>query len=176
MSSYLVSYLYMNEEAKNLVFPGPIVLFRGARKLSSYLVRIKFYPLHHKIGSKNVLKIVVKFVIMWLILTHLLVMWLKNLLKLKLNCDDRYIIYLLTCKQCQKKYTGETTDDIKYRWNNCKSKSWKFDRKESCMEEYLYINFISPDQRSFLNDVSVTLITKQMDQTLRKGKTTGWRH
>ena len=64
LSSYLVSYLYMNEEAKNLVFPGPIVLFRGARKLSSYLVRNKFYPLHHKIGSKNVLKIVVKFVIM----------------------------------------------------------------------------------------------------------------
>ena len=64
LSSYLVSYLYMNEEAKNLVFPGSIVLFRGARKLSSYLVRIKFYPLHHKIGSKNVLKIVVKFVIM----------------------------------------------------------------------------------------------------------------
>ena len=41
------------------------------------------------------------------------------------------------------------------------------------MQEHLYINFISPDQRSFLNDVSVTLITKQMDQTLRKGKTTG---
>ena len=27
-----------------------------------------------------------------------------------LNCDDRYIIYLLTCKQCL--YTGETTESI----------------------------------------------------------------
>ena len=27
-----------------------------------------------------------------------------------LNCDDRYIIDLLTCKQCL--YTGETTESI----------------------------------------------------------------
>ena len=33
-----------------------MVSFRGARKLSSYLVRDKLYPLHHKIGSKKYAK------------------------------------------------------------------------------------------------------------------------
>ena len=33
--------LYMNEEVKNLFLPEPMVSFRGARKLSSYIVRAK---------------------------------------------------------------------------------------------------------------------------------------
>ena len=78
----------------------------------------------------------------------------------QLNCDDRCIIYLLTCKQCQKQYTGETTDDFRYRRDNYKSNSRKFDRKESCMQEHLYRHFSSPGHRGFLNDVSVTLIDK----------------
>ena len=43
----------MNEEVKNLFLPGPMVSFRGARKLSSYLVRAKSYPLHRQVGSKK---------------------------------------------------------------------------------------------------------------------------
>ena len=33
-----------------------MVSFRGAHKLSSYLVRAKLYPLHCKVGSKNCAK------------------------------------------------------------------------------------------------------------------------
>ena len=43
----------MNEEVKNLFHPGPMVSFKSARKLSSYLVRAKLYPFHHKVGSKK---------------------------------------------------------------------------------------------------------------------------
>ena len=78
----------------------------------------------------------------------------------QLNYDDRCVICLLTCKQCQKQYTGETTDDFRYRWDNYKSNSRKFDRKESCMQENLYRHFSSPGHTEFLNDVSVTLIHK----------------
>ena len=46
----------MNEEVKNLFLPEPMVSFRGARKLSSYLVRDKLYPLHRKIESKKCAK------------------------------------------------------------------------------------------------------------------------
>ena len=91
----------------------------------------------------------------------------------QLNRDDRFIIYLLTCEQCQKQYTGETTDDFRYRWNNYKSNSRKFDRKEPYMQEHLFRHFNSLGHRGFLNDVSVTSIDKTMDQTLRNGKTTG---
>ena len=40
------------------------------------------------------------------------------------------------------------------------SKSRKFDRKESYMQEHLDGHFISPGHRGFLNDVWVTLIDK----------------
>ena len=43
--------LYMNEEVNNLFLPGPMVSFRGARKLSSYLVKAKLYSLLRKVGS-----------------------------------------------------------------------------------------------------------------------------
>ena len=46
----------MNEEVKNLLLPGPMVLFRGARKLSSYFVRDKLYSLQRKVGSKKCAK------------------------------------------------------------------------------------------------------------------------
>ena len=36
----------------------------------------------------------------------------------KLNCDDKCLIYFLTCKQCLKQYIGETTDAFCKRWKN----------------------------------------------------------
>ena len=46
----------MNEEVNNLLIPGPMVSFRGAHKLSSYLVRAKLYPFHRKVGPKKCVK------------------------------------------------------------------------------------------------------------------------
>ena len=36
--------LYMSREAKAVFSPGPMVSFRCARRISSYLVRAKLYP------------------------------------------------------------------------------------------------------------------------------------
>ena len=41
----------MNEDVKNVFTPPPMISFRSARKLSSYLVRAKLYPLERTIGS-----------------------------------------------------------------------------------------------------------------------------
>ena len=78
----------------------------------------------------------------------------------QLNCDDRCIIYLLTCNQCQKQYIGKTTDDFRYRSKNYKCHSRKRDRKESFMQEHLCKHFSSQDHTEFFNDVSVILIDK----------------
>ena len=51
-------------------------------------------------------------------------------------------------------------DDFRYRWNNYKSNSTKFDRKEFCMQEHLHRHFSSPGHSGILNNVSVTLIDK----------------
>ena len=37
------------------------------------------------------------------------------------DCNDKYLIYLLSCKSCDKQYVGNTTDHFRSRWNNCKS-------------------------------------------------------
>ena len=46
-----LNWLYAGNEVKNLFSPGHMVSFRGARKLSSYFVRAKVYPLEHKVRS-----------------------------------------------------------------------------------------------------------------------------
>ena len=77
-----------------------------------------------------------------------------------LSCDDKCIIYLVTCKQCNKQYTGETTDLFRNRWNNYKDNARKFDRKESCMQEHLYKHFQADGHKGSLNESSVTFIDK----------------
>ena len=43
--------LNINEEFRKTFSPGPMVSFRSARKLSSYLVRAKLYPLQKEVDS-----------------------------------------------------------------------------------------------------------------------------
>ena len=50
-----------------------------------------------------------------------------------LNYYDKSLIYLVTCKRCNKQYTDETTDQFRNRWNKYKDNARKFDRKDSCM-------------------------------------------
>ena len=46
-----LSILYMDKKAKKLFTPRPMVLFRSACKLNSYLFRAKLYPSERTIGS-----------------------------------------------------------------------------------------------------------------------------
>ena len=41
----------MNEDVKSVFTPAPMISFRSARKLSSYLVRAKLYPLERTVSS-----------------------------------------------------------------------------------------------------------------------------
>ena len=78
----------------------------------------------------------------------------------KLNCDDKCLIYLLTCKQCRKQYVGETADAFHIKWNNYKNNSRKVLRGESCMQQHLFEHFQSPEHTDFIEDVCITLIDK----------------
>ena len=46
-----LNLLYMNNEVKKVFAPKPMVSFRSARKMSSYLVRAKLYPEERTKGS-----------------------------------------------------------------------------------------------------------------------------
>ena len=45
----------MDQEVKRTFTPQPIISYRSARKLSSYLVRAKLHPVERKVGSCNVM-------------------------------------------------------------------------------------------------------------------------
>ena len=45
--------LYMNQEVKNVFTVGPILPFRSAMKISSYLVSAKLCPLERTVSFKN---------------------------------------------------------------------------------------------------------------------------
>ena len=154
--------LYMSPEAKRVFTPAPMVSFRSARKLSSYLVRAKLYPIERVVGSKKCNKVgceVCKNVSETDTFTSTVT---NETFKInhKLTCDDKCLVYLLNCNVCQKQYTGQTTNAFRYRWNNYKSNDKKFQRGEQCMQDHLFRHFYSEGHDGFIGNVSISFIDK----------------
>ena len=167
----------MNDEVKKTFTPSPMISFRSSHKISSYIVRAKLYPLESTVGSSKCGKkrCEVCDVISETDTFSSTVTGESFKINHKFNCNDKCLVYLATCKICNKQYTGQTTDSFRSRWNNYKSKSRKFDRNEKCMQEYLYSHFASEGHNGFLEDVSIALIDKTdgSDPTKRE---TFWMH
>ena len=92
--------LYADEEAKKVFSPAPFVSFRSTRNLKSYLLRSKNYPLERKVGSE---KCKSKRCLVCLNVSETDVFQsfqTKEQYKInhQLNCNDKCLIYLLSCK------------------------------------------------------------------------------
>ena len=98
--------LYTDQEAQRVFTPGPMITFRSARKLSSYLVRAKLYPLERTAGSckcygkrcevcENVTET-----------STFTSTATQNTYKInhQFNCSEKCLVYLLTCNKCFKQY------------------------------------------------------------------------
>ena len=83
------------------------------------------------------------------------------------------MIYLLSCKCCVKQYAAETTDSLRYRWNNYKDNDKKHSCKDSCMQEHLFKHFNSLRHNGFINNVSITRIDRPTVKTLNRKKISG---
>ena len=77
-----------------------------------------------------------------------------------LNCNDKCLIYLLSCKICGLQYVGSTTDPFRYRWNNYKDNNRKAERGVEHMQADLFEHFASHGHSGFLEDCTITLIDK----------------
>ena len=96
--------LYLDENAKEVFVPGPMVTFCRSRKLSSYLVRATLYPLERVTGSR---KCRGKRCALCLNVNETSTFTSSEThetLKInhKFDCNSKCLIYLLTCKQCSK--------------------------------------------------------------------------
>ena len=152
----------MDEEVKIVFTAKPMVSFRSARKLSSYLVRAKLYPLKRKVGSfeckgkrcqtglnenetdsfgSSVTKEEYK-------INHCF------------DCNEKCLIYLLTCKVYLKQYVGQTVEEFRLRSNNYKSNNRKHQRLGPYMQVHLFEHFNDKGHHGFLEDISITFIDK----------------
>ena len=105
----------MNKDVKNAFTPAPMISFRSARKLSSYLVRAKLYPLERTVGSvqckgkrcqtcHNVKETE----------TFTSTTTGKTFkINHKLNCNDKCLVYLLICNVCLKQYVGQIVEEFR---------------------------------------------------------------
>lgn len=123
-----------------------MVSFRNARKLSSYLVLTKLYPFESKIGRYEACNNVT-----YATIISSAVNGDTFKINTSLNCDDKCLIYCVTCKQCNKQYRGKTKDQFRNNCINYKDNARKFNRKEACMQEHLCQHLQSEGHKGFPN-------------------------
>ena len=145
---------------KKVFYPGAMVSFRSARKVSSYLVRAKLYPLERTVGSFKCKKYgcqVCLSVNETDIFTSIVTKKTYNISH-KFDCSDK--LFILTCRKCLIQYVGKTVDECRYRWNNYKSNSRNYNCNQPCMQRHLYEHYSGVGDCGFLEHVSITLIDK----------------
>ena len=138
--------LYADREVKKVFSPAPFVSFRSTRNLKSYLVRSKIYPLERKVGSE---KCIIKRCLVCLNVSETDVFQSfqtseQYKINHQANCNDKCLIYLLSCKVCDLQYVGSTSDKFKL-W-------WKAKRGEEHMQQLVFEDFSSNDHNGFLED------------------------
>ena len=73
---------------------------------------------------------------------HLLVVMTKSFqINHSFDCNERFLIYLITCNRCLKQYEDQTTDEFRHKWNNYQDNARKSERGEHCMQRHLYGHF-----------------------------------
>ena len=133
----------------NILYSDLLVAYRSARNLKNFFVRSKVYPLERTVGSS---KCGSKRCQVCLNVSETDIFesfQTKRQYKINhhLDCNDKCLIYLLSCKICGLQYVGSTTDRFRLRWNNYKDNGRKAQQGEEHMQ---------PE----LQDCSITLIDK----------------
>ena len=157
----------MNDELQKTFTPGPMVPFQGARKLTSYLVRAKLYPLEKQVGTFkcNGKRCQVCINVTESNTFSSSVDKKEYVINHSFNCNDKCIIYLLTCSKCKMQCVGKTVDDFRLPWNNYKDNNRKYLSKESCGQQH----FSSEGHNNFLDDIPLSLLIKLIQKILTNG-------
>ena len=152
----------MGNEVKRVFTSKPMISFQSAGKLSSYLVRTKLYPTKSTVGfykcggKRSEVCINVNerspFAITVTGKTYII--------NHRFDCNERCLVYLLTCNKCKIQYVGQTIDQFWSRWNNYNSDLRKHGLGAICMKQHLFNHFCTSGHCGFLEDVSLTFIDK----------------
>ena len=147
----LLPFLYSDGEVQKVFSPPPIVPHRSARKINDYIVRSKLYPVERKVGYRRCgssrrqvcksINITDEFTSFTTKKTHKI--------NHSFDCNDKCLIYLLSCKSCGKQTVGNTTDHFRSRWNNYKSHARKAEsgNMEDVKQKFLQSYFLQRDRQ-----------------------------
>ena len=138
-----------------------MVSFQGARKLSSYLVRAKVYPLESKVRSCCCGRKRCQVCLNVTETDSFTSTPTNKTYKINhlFNCSEKCLVYLLTCRVCLKQYVGQTVDEFRNRCNY-KSNDRKYLNRQSCFQEHIFEHFKGDDHSGFVENVSITFIDK----------------
>ena len=137
-----LNLLYMDNKVKKVFTPKPMISFHSARKMSSHIVKAKLYPEEQAEGS---FKCGGKHGEVYLNINETSIFTSTvtgetYIINHKFNCNDKWLVYLLTCNCCKKQYVGQTVNKCHFRWNNYKSNCRKHQHSEHvCNNTYMSI-------------------------------------
>ena len=139
-----------------------MISFRDARKLSSYLVKAKVYPLEGNVGSCGCGKKRCQVCLNVTGTDSFTSTSTNKTYKINhlLNCSEKCLVYLLTCPVCLKQYVGQTVDEFRNRWNNYKSNDRKYLNRPLCFQEHIFEHFNGDGHSGFSEKISITFIDK----------------
>ena len=130
--------------------------------MRSHLVRSKLYPLERKTGSRKckfqrclTCKNVQECDTFSSFVT-------KESFKINhhFDCNNKCLIYLMSCKVCGKQYVGSTTERFIFLWNIYKDNQGKANRGEDHTQKYFHEHFLSHDYTGLINDTEIIFIDK----------------
>ena len=121
-----------------------MISFRSARKRSSYLVRAKLNPTKRTVGSYKCFgkgcEVCIN-VNETSILTST-VTGETYIINHSFECNERCLVYLLTCNKCTMQYVGETIGQFQSRWNNYKSDLRKDGQGATSIQQHFLTIFV----------------------------------
>ena len=93
-----------------------------------------------------------------------------------LCCNGKCLIYLLTCNDCGKQYSGEKVDKFRSWWNNYKDSDRAFLRGEAIKQKSLHEHFLKYHHHGFEKDINIYLINKTQSSDPLKESNIGWKY
>ena len=145
----LLPFLYSDGEVQKVFSPPPIVSYRSAREIKDCIVRSKLYLVERKVGCRRFDSSRCEVCKSINIIDEFTSFTTKKTYKVNhsFDCNEKCLIYRLSCKSCGTQDVGNTTDHFKNIWNNYKSDVGKAEssNKKNVKQKFLQSHFLQRD-------------------------------
>ena len=145
----LLPFLYSDGEVQKVFSPPPIVSYRSEREIKDCIVRSKLYLVERKAGCRRFDSSRCEVCKSINIIDEFTSFATKKTYKINhsFDCNEKCLIYRLSCRSCGTQDVGNTTDHFKNIWNNYKSDvgNAESSNKKIVKQKFLQSHFLQRD-------------------------------